>query len=96
MKSLLRLDQNVKRLEIDGHAGTNQLKSLTAEETRLVYDTFNLIDVDQDGIITNEDLVAFSETLTKTLGRTIWEKEGLFREKAWLFSKPSQNFVMNP
>ena len=69
---------------------------MTAEETRLVYDTFNLIDVDQDGIITNEDLVAFSETLTKTLGRTIWEKEGLFRDKAWLFSKPSQNFVMNP
>ena len=71
---------------------------MTAEETRLVYDTFNLIDVDQDGIITNEDLVAFSETLTKTLGRTIWEKEGLFRgwKKAWLFSKPSLNFVKTP
>ena len=62
---------------------------MTAEETRLVYDTFNLIDVDQDGIITNEDLVAFSETLTKTLGRTIWEKEGLFKDKARLFIKPS-------
>ena len=70
----------------------NRLKSLTAEETRLVYDTFNLIDVDQDGIITNEDLVAFSETLTKTLGRTIWEKEGLFKDKARLFFKPSLKF----
>ena len=67
---------------------------MTAEETRLVYDTFNLIDVDQDGIITNEDLVAFSETLTKTLGRTIWEKEGLFRDKARLFFKPSLEMII--
>ena len=59
-------------------------ETMTAEETRLIFDTFNLIDVDQDGIITNEDLVSFSETLTKTLGRTIWDKEGLFKTKAWL------------